>query len=580
MIRFELDLVPVFHTVQIPLMTDKLSPKKRQQLERLTRRDTTVIKHYLNIISQEEAGLWREGKEGHRLNVNELDAFTLTSKPLKRRGKDGTLKTTPGRPTVKHDVKHKFADRITTRELKECRDTAVSMWHAYCEQLADHDRIYYRIMAKEKYMDKEDELARVLYWWEREKKPHSPCQAEGYNPAKLPRRANVGTTVFLHKRETQLTRYWLEAYYPEKRKHLWLPLNPSSYHLNQMATGKPKVAQLIKHANGRWYTHITIDVKIPARLDIPRPLAVISIDLGIKKAAVAVLLTADSDGVLKGRDIKFFDQAEKKQVINKLDNKITSLQRRKEHYHQQGRCTDNVTRELRNVANKRREMAKQLDHELTAKIVQWVKRLEHHYNVYVAIGRLKGIRNSRWKGDRKSRKHRGELHRWSFTRITTMLEYKLLWAGIPADRYVTIPESWTSRTCSKCGSTDTHRPFQSLLICRSCGAHLQADINGALNIAFKLIVSLDEAALDHWLINPLLRRKYPERGVKAAGRRSSRTRRKAVLHSKAPSPSLISRPKSRDEFATVVPEAIEPASEKPAQLPEPVQAFSSSCKFV
>jgi len=102
---------------------------------------------------------------------------------------------------------------------------------------------------------------------------------------------------------------------------------------------------------------------------------------------------------------------------------------------------DNITRELRNVANKRQEVAKQLDHELTAKIVQWVKRLEHHYTVYVAIGRVKGIRNSRWKGDGKSCKHRRELHRWSFTRITTMLEYKLLWAGIPADRYVTIPES-------------------------------------------------------------------------------------------------------------------------------------------
>jgi hypothetical protein len=80
------------------------------------------------------------------------------------------------------------------------------------------------------------------------------------------------------------------------------------------------------------------------------------------------------------------------------------------------------------------------------------------------------------------------------------------------------------------------------------------------------------------LIKPLLRRKYPERGVRAAGRRSSRTWRKAILHSKVPSPSLISRPKSRDEFAPVVPEAIEPASEKPAQFPEPIQAYS--CKFV
>jgi len=150
--------------VKIPLMADKLSAKKYQQLERLTARDTTVIKRYLEIISQEENKIWREGKEKQRLNVNELDVLTLTSKPLERKGKDGKVKKTPGRPAVKHDLKREFTERITARELKECRDTAVAMWHSYCEQLVDHEQIYWRIMAKNKYVDCEDELARVLYW--------------------------------------------------------------------------------------------------------------------------------------------------------------------------------------------------------------------------------------------------------------------------------------------------------------------------------------------------------------------------------------------------------------------------------
>jgi IS605 OrfB family transposase len=547
-------------------MTDKLSVKKRQQLERFTGRDTTVIKRYLDIITKEEVTIWREGKEKHRLNVSELDALTLTSKPLKRKGKDGKVKETPGRPAVKYDLKAEFTRRITTRELKECRDTAVAMWHAYCEQVADHERIYWRIMAKKKYMNREEELARALYWWEREKKPHAPCRAENYKPAKLSRRANVGTTVFLRKRDTVLTRYWLEAYYPEKRKHLWLPLNPSSYHLNQLVSGNPKVVQLVKHAKGRWYAHVTIEIKIPAGLSILRPRAVVGIDLGMNKAAVAVLLTADSNGVLKGRDIKFFGQEEKKRVINKLDNKIASLQRKKEHYSEQGKCTDNITAKLRKLSTKRREVAGQLDHELTAKIVRWVKRLEHQYTVHVAIGKLKGIRNSCRKGDGKSRKHRRELHRWAFTRVTIMLKYKLSRAGVPKSRFVPVPENWTSQTCSKCCSKDTHRPFQSLLICRSCGARLQADINGALNIAFKLIVSLDEAALDQWLINPLLEKKYHERSARAAGRRNSRTRRKTAIQAKASSPSLISRPISGNEITSTVSVVVEPASNNPDQL--------------
>ncbi|MFX0206144.1 MAG: zinc ribbon domain-containing protein [Candidatus Hodarchaeota archaeon] len=67
-----------------------------------------------------------------------------------------------------------------------------------------------------------------------------------------------------------------------------------------------------------------------------------------------------------------------------------------------------------------------------------------------------------------------------------------------------IREGWTSQTCSKCESRNTTRPFQALVICHDCGAHIQADINGAMNIAFKLIKSLKTAtALDQWLINPL-----------------------------------------------------------------------------
>ena len=61
------------------------------------------------------------------------------------------------------------------------------------------------------------------------------------------------------------------------------------------------------------------------------------------------------------------------------------------------------------------------------------------------------------------------------------------------------------------------RSFQSLLICNSCGANLQADINGAMNIAFKLIISIDEASLDHWLTNPFLDRIYLDRAREGCG---------------------------------------------------------------
>ena len=92
-----------------------------------------------------------------------------------------------------------------------------------------------------------------------------------------------------------------------------------------------------------------------------------------------------------------------------------------------------------------------------------------------------------------------------------MLAYKLQRIGMPGEHFHPLREAWTSKTCSRCGSTDTARPFQALFICYACGVHLQADENGALNIAFKLIGSLDEAALDPWLPRRLLAKKYPDR---------------------------------------------------------------------
>ncbi|MHA2497627.1 MAG: hypothetical protein ACXAEI_19325, partial [Candidatus Hodarchaeales archaeon] len=253
----------MFTTVQLPLMDDRLSPKKAQQLDRLTARDTTVIQRYLEIIAREEATLWRTGWEGRRLDKSKLDALTLTSRSQKRTQPDGTVRYTQSRATVRYDLKAQFGHRITVRELKEGRDTAVAMWHAYREKVNEHERQYWRILQNPKYVDREDQLAQVLHWWATQKQPTPPCQAADYRPRKLPRRANVGTTAFLQERPTQLTRSWLEVYFPERGKHLWLPLNLSSYHRNQLQLGPIKTVQLVQHKNKRWYAHCTIKITLP-----------------------------------------------------------------------------------------------------------------------------------------------------------------------------------------------------------------------------------------------------------------------------------------------------------------------------
>jgi len=539
------DKQTVYKTIQVPLMDDKLSPKKRHQLNALTARDTTVIQRYLEVFGREEDQLWREEREGLRIDANKLDALTLTSKGRTRKGK-----TTEKREHVPYDLKREFGHKITVRELKECRDVAQEMWHGYREQVAKHQQTARKIIQQEKYVDREDALIHTLNWWEKEKKPHPPCQAENYTKnrkrkrKKIPRRANTETTIFLHQRATKLTAYWLECYYPETAKHLWLPLNPSSYHLEQLAQGPVQTVQLKKHSNGRWYAHLTIKIQIRGTYDPDKPSAVLSVDLGINKTGVAVLLTEDAPGKLKAQNIKIYEQKTKKSKINQLDNQIASLQRKKESYRHTGKNSKNIARKLKTLRTARTELATQYDHEMTAQIAKWVERLSRKYNVYVGIGQLKGIRHSRRKGDGKSKAHRRELNRWSFARITEMLKYKLALIGLPDDQFLAIPEQWTSKTCSRCGSTETSRPHQALLICHACGAQLQADINGALNIAFKLILLLDEDVFDQWLTNPLLGRKSPTRRVKTSGRRNSRMKRKVPSQPEGPSPSQTSRPLS------------------------------------
>jgi putative transposase len=537
-------------------MDDRLSPNKRQQLNWLTARDTTVIQRYLAIIAQEEEHLWRAGWEGKRLDKTKLEALTLTSQSQKRTQKDGTIRCTQSRPAVQYDLKAQFGKRITAWELKECRDTAIEMWHAYRVRVIEHERQYWRIMQNPKYIDKEDQLVRVLHWWATQKKPTLPCQATDYSPQKLPRRANLGTTAFLQERSTKLTRIWLEVYFPERKKQLWLPLNLSSYHRNQLALGVIKTVQLVKHKNRRWYAHCTIKIAIPQEKSesktSEKPLAVFVHDLGMKKASVAVLLT--EAGTLTKEQLWFFKQKTKQRKINTLDNRIASIQRRYAAYQTQGKSTKSLTRLLKQIAEQRHRLVAQYDHELTTQIVRLIQRLAQHYTLYVAIGRLTGIRRTRRKGDGGSRTHRRELHRWAFARITAMLEYKLARTSFPLDQFRTVSEAWTSRTCSRCGSTNTYRPTQGLLLCDECGLQLNADINGAKNIGFRLIKSLDGTSLDQWL---------PKAFVSEAGEVGW----KEPCSPPTQQASMTSRPPSGDETPSPVDlsapdRAVEPANRK------------------
>ena len=494
-----------YYTVKIPIMTDYLTDKKLRQLEIITRRDTSVIIRYLDIIHDQQNQLWKIDTEGNtiqKIDPVKLDHLTLTSNGLKRRNKKtGVMVKSPARKKVQFNLKHEFGFRITVRELKECRDTAIAMYHSYLTKQDKHEATYWKFHFTTAFFDSEDEsaLASKLSWWETQKKPARPNQASNYKPHKLPRIMNQSSCqLYLDRTEkkgTQLSSYWVELYATEKRTkiipyHLWLPLNPSDYHLEQLKLGKAKAFRLVKKMNGCWMLHVSLEPVETKIVNIPeKPPAVLGGDLGMNRTLVTVLLKPGEP--VTHQDIRMFSQPFKRKKLNQLDKKIARLQGKQARRKALNKNYKNIVRCLKEYRHTRKELSEHYDHELSKEVALYIAELSQKYDLQVSIGKLKGIRNSRWRGDGKSKQHRKQLHRWTYFRMTTFMSYKFIKVGLSEAQFTFLNEAMTSKTCSKCGSRNTSRPCQAILLCHdsSCGAILNADINAAINMASKLIVS-------------------------------------------------------------------------------------------
>ena len=110
----------------------------------------------------------------------------------------------------------------------------------------------------------------------------------------------------------------------------------------------------------------------------------------------------------------------------------------------------------------------------------------------VVLGDLKGIRQQT-NGESRNYGKAGnlKLHAWPFDTFVQMLAYKTRLAGITI---IQLSERDTSRTCSVCGCLNARsRVHRGLYICLECGATINADVNGAVNILYKYLQGLDDS---------------------------------------------------------------------------------------
>jgi IS605 OrfB family transposase len=298
-----------------------------------------------------------------------------------------------------------------------------------------------------------------------------------------------------------------------------------------MARGKVKALQLFTDKNQKWWVVFSVNINDIPEIPNNLPPAVLGIDLGIEKAVCTALVTPT-----KVRETRYFSQYDKIKNIRRLDRRVSNLQHDMHTRINNGLNCNKISLELRSLRGKRERVSREYDRVLVKQLTNYILELSENYTLYVSIGRLTNIRTRAKRGNYRGRKFRGMIHRWAFSRITDSLKHRLSQLGFPVDgkisRFKIVPENWTSIMCWKCGHKG-HRPKQNYFVCDTCGHKTNADRNGAINIAGRLITltkSLHSVrGLDKWLDSVQRARKQSR--LKTRGKTST-SRRRSLLSTK------------------------------------------------
>jgi len=215
-------------------------------------------------------------------------------------------------------------------------------------------------------------------------------------------------------------------------------------------------SELILDRKNRLFLHVVLDGE-------GKPFVsndfIVGVDLGICRPAV--MSTVD------GKFNQFLGKKEWRAIEHRKINYIRIL-----------KCkgTKLARRKLKAMSGKVNRFRNDCDHVLSKQIVASVPK-----GSTIVFEKLKDIRET--CGRCKGKAQNGRIHRWSFARLFEYTEYKAQLAG---SRVVKVDPRNTSRRCSKCGDIHkSNRKNQSIFKCKPLKHTLNADLNGARNIAFK-----------------------------------------------------------------------------------------------
>ncbi|MHA1220055.1 MAG: zinc ribbon domain-containing protein [Candidatus Heimdallarchaeaceae archaeon] len=442
--------VTVYYTVRLRIKTEMLTAQKLDRLRLITERDTRICNDYLRIIKHNEEELLQDNG---KINKKLLDELTLTTS----RRRNGKI-----RSEVPHDLKKRYP-RCSHDEFQECSLTAIWTYETWTA-LQD--------LYKKEYI-------MPLYT---KKTPRRQLKGSiGKDRFRLkPNPNNTVSKLWLELRDSLDTKRSGKSHH----KKLLLPLAFSPYHEKKLILEKIKTLELVyKSKKQQWWAFFTLQHAVPIYRST-KPPAVLGVDLGIKKTAVAVLLTPSGKVIMD--DIRFIVNKERQQKIRRLTHRIKSIQRMLDIRNDNCQPTNQINTKLSQLRRRLRSIKEQELGYAVNQLVNFILQLKKRYNLFVSVGYPKFIQQSQPRGS-GTKSLRSWVHKWCYRLFITKLKQKLALYGFDSHRVIAIDESNTSKQCSKCNSFNTTRISQAQFNCHDCGYELNADLNGARNIGKKLI---------------------------------------------------------------------------------------------
>jgi len=270
----------------------------------------------------------------------------------------------------------------------------------------------------------------------------------------------------------QTRKYLKEAHGIESR-YLWLELSKIP------ALGAVQEVEIVpKKIYGHWryFLHIVYRKEVSKQAAGTKTMA---IDLGVSNLATVVIEGESEPYIFDGRIL-----VSRLRWFAKRRSKFQSVLAKQGYKH---------SKKLYRLVVKEHAYIKDYIHTISRWIVELAKRR--------GVGKI--VIGDMYKGIVKmdiGTQNNEKLHRIPFGKLVRMIAYKAQEYGIEVE---SVDEAYTSQTCSICGTKDkSSRKHRGLYVCKHCDSVLNADVNGARNILFRVVPSAPEKHRDSGLGHP------------------------------------------------------------------------------